>query len=157
MDGLNYTTPVIGMNVSLLRFESMQLLESLTRLISRFRYPVSLPEDVAHDLGMHLPNTLSFHEFLLLLGSPHQRPAKLRKYMSRTIAEAMFESALKKENFRSCSLFSYYFNKGWLVFALYFDEDARLRRIYLQCPNCVSIDGFDIPLEEEIFAVASSD
>lgn len=134
----------------------MQLLESLTRLICRFRYPVSLPEDVAHDLGMHLPNTLNFQEFLYLLSSPYQRPAKLRKYMSRTLAESTFESALKKESFRSCSLFSYYFNKGWLVFALYFDEDGRLRRIYLQCPACEPIDGFDLPLDEEILAEASS-
>lgn len=134
-----------------------QLLESLTRLISRFRYPVSLPEDVARDIGMHLPNTLSFQEFLRLLSAPHQRPAKLRKYMSRTLAESTFDSALKKETFKSSSLFSYYFNKGWLVFALYFDEDSRLRRVYLQCPSCASMDGFDLVLdEEELFAVASS-
>lgn len=134
----------------------MQLLESLTRLICRFRYPVSLPEDVARDLGMHLPNTLSFQEFLKLLSAPYQRPAKLRKFMSRSLAESTFASALKKETFRSCSLFSYYFNKGWLVFALYFDDDARLRRIYLQCPATEIIDGFDLSLEEDIFAEASS-
>lgn len=134
----------------------MQLLESLTRLLSRFRYPVSLPEDIAHDIGMHLPNSLNFQAFLKLLASPHQRPAKLRKYMSRALAESTFESALKKEMFKSCSLFSYYFNKGWLVFALYFDEDSRLRRVYLQCPACASIDGFDLSLEEETLAAASS-
>jgi hypothetical protein len=125
----------------------MQLLESLTRLLSRFRYPVSLPEDVAHDLGMYLPNTLNFQEFLHLLSSPHQRPAKLRKYMGRTLAESTFESALKKEMFKSCSLFSYYFNKGWLVFALHFDDDGRLRRVYLQYP---AREGFDLPLEEDL-------
>ncbi|HEY4832828.1 MAG TPA: hypothetical protein VIH61_09755 [Waddliaceae bacterium] len=135
----------------------MHLLESLTRLISRFRYPVSLPEDVAHDLGMYLPNSLNFQEFLQILASPQQRPAKLRKYMSRTLAESTFESALKKEAFKSCSLFSYYFNKGWLVFALYFDEDSRLRRVYLQCPAaCEPIDGFDLALEDELLAQASS-
>ena len=134
----------------------MHLVESLMRLISRFRYPVSLPEDIAHDLGLHLPNSLNFQAFLKLLASPHQRPAKLRKYMSRTLAEATFETALKKESFKSCALFSYYFNKGWLVFALYFDEDSRLRRVYLQCPACESIDGFDLSLEEEILAKASS-
>ena len=134
----------------------MHLLKSLTRLISRFRYPVSLPEDIAHDLGMYLPNTLNFQKFLQLLSSPHHRPAKLRKYMSRGVAEATFESALKKEAFKSCSLFSYYFNKGWLVFALYYDEDSRLRRVHLQCPACTSIEGFDLPLEEEFFDQASS-
>lgn len=134
----------------------MHLLQSLTRLLSRFRYPVSLPEDVAHDLGMYLPNTLNFHELLQLLASPSHRPSKLRKFMSRPTAEATFVSALKKETFKSCSLFSYYFNKGWLVFALYFDEDSRLRRVYLQCPSCESMDGFDLPLEEELLAQASS-
>lgn len=134
----------------------MHLLESLTRLISRFRYPVSLPEDVTRDLGLCIPNTLNFHEFLIALSSPHHRPAKLRKFMTRRLAEQTFESALKKESFKSSTLFSYYFNKSWLVVALYFDEEERLRRIYLQCPACQEIDGFDIPLEEEVFQAASS-
>lgn len=135
----------------------MLLLEALTRLMSRFRYPVSLPEDVARDLGMNLPNTLTFNEFLKILASPQQRPSKLKKYMTRKQAEMAFGSALKKEFFKSSSLFSYYFNKGWLVFALYYDECSRLRRIYLQCPSTSSIDGFDLPLDEEfIFAAASS-
>lgn len=134
----------------------MHVFESFIRLISRFRYPVSLPEDVAHDLGMYLPNTLNFKEFLQLLASPHQRPAKLRKYMPRCLAEGAFQSALKKETFGSCSLFSYYFNKGWLVFTLYFDESSRLRRIHLQCPACVSIEGFDLPMDEDYLAEASS-
>lgn len=127
----------------------MHLFDGLTRLLSRFRYPVSLPEDVAHDLGLYLPNTLNFKEFLCLLNAPHQRPTKLRKYMDRTLAEASFETALRKEVFRSCSLFSYYFNKGWLVFTLYFDEQSRLRRVYLQCPACEQTDGFDIPIDDE--------
>lgn len=134
----------------------MRWLENLARLLSRFRYPVSLPEDVARDLGMQLPNTLQFKEFLLLLSSPHHRPSKLRKYMSRPQAEQTFQSALKKETFKSCSLYSYYFNKSWLVIALYFDEEERLRRLHLQCPACEQLDGFDIPLEEEFYAVASS-
>jgi hypothetical protein len=128
----------------------MHVLESLNRLICRFRYPVSLPEDVAHDLGMHLPNTLSFREFLRLLTAPYQRPAKLRKYMARSLAESTFESALKKETFCSCSLFSYYFNKRWLVFALYFDEESRLRRVYLQCPTDEAVEGLDLFLDEEV-------
>ena len=134
----------------------MRVLESLTRLISRFRYPVSLPEDVAHDLGMNLPNTLNYHEFLQLLSSPHHRPTKLRKFMSRRQAEQTFELALKKETFKSCSLFSYCFNKSWLVIALYFDEQERLRRVYLQCPSCEKFDGFDLAIEQECFPVASS-
>ncbi len=135
----------------------MTLMDSLTRLISRFRYPVSMPEDVAHDLGFHLPNTLCYRDFLKLLSSAQYRPTKLWKMMPRELAEATFQSALKKENFKSSSLFSYYFNKSWLVFALYFDEDHRLRRLYLQCPSCVSVNSFDILLDEEfVLAQASS-
>lgn len=127
----------------------MDLLENLTRLLSRFRYPVSLPEDVSHDLGIYLPNTLSFQNFLKLLASPHHRSTTLRRYLSRSQAEGALKSALRKETFKSCSLFSYYFNKGWLVFTLYFDEKARLRRVYIQCPACEAIEGFDLPLDEE--------
>ncbi len=132
------------------------MLEKITRLICRFRYPVSLPEDVARDLGMYLPNTLRFQSFLKSLSIPRYRPTNVRKFMFREAAEAAFGSALKKESFKSCSLFSYYFNKGWLVFALYFDDAGRLRRLYLQCPTCVESEGFDIPLEEDIFVRASS-
>lgn len=127
----------------------MQLFAGVTRLISRFRYPVSLPEDVAHDLGMQLPNTLSFQQFLKLLTSPHQRPSKLRKYMTRETAEATFGSALRKDIFKSCSLYSYYFKKSWIVFSLYFDEKSRLRRVSLQCPTLPSLEGFDLALDEE--------
>ncbi len=135
----------------------MTLLTSLTRLISRFRYPVSLPEDVAHDLGFHLPNMLSFCDFLRLLQSDEYRPTRLCKFMQREDAEKRFGSALKKESFKSSSLFSYYFNKSWLVFALYFDEHDRLRRLHMQCPSCVTVKSFDIPLDEEmVLARASS-
>ena len=126
------------------------MLESLTRLVSRFRYPVSLPEDVSRDLGIHLPNTLNFPDFLKLLASPHHHSSKLCKYLPRHRAEAVFELALKKEKFKSCSHFSYYFNKGWLVFSLCFDEEARLRRVYIQCPACETLEeGFELPLDEE--------
>lgn len=126
------------------------MLESLTRLISRFRYPVSHPEDISHDLGMNLPNHLKFGEFLKVLSSPNQQPARLYKKMSRSLAEMVFETALKKECFGSCSLFSYYFNKGWLVFALYFDEKECLRRVTIQSPSCEKLDKFDLSLREYI-------
>ncbi|MFZ0566117.1 MAG: hypothetical protein WAM28_08040 [Chlamydiales bacterium] len=127
----------------------MQLLESIIRLLSRFRYPVSLPEDVARDLGLFLPNTLGFRDFLRLLASPHHRCARLHKYISRHRAEAVFESALQTEKFKSCTLISYYFNKGWLVFTLHFDEQMLLTRISIQCPACERIEGFDLPLDEK--------
>ncbi|MCH9609057.1 MAG: hypothetical protein S4CHLAM45_08180 [Chlamydiales bacterium] len=135
----------------------MTMLNAFTRLVSRFRYPVSMPEDVAQDLGLLLPNTLSYCDFLSLLNTAQYRPTKLWKMMPRELAEMTFKSALKREEFRSSTLFSYYFNKSWLVFALYFDEDSKLRRLHLQCPSCVSVKSFDILLDEEfVLAQASS-
>ena len=127
----------------------MQIVENLTRLISRFRYPVSLPEDLAKDLGVKLVNTVNFRQLLRILHSSDLRCNRLKRLMSRAQAEAIFRSALKKESFKSSSLFSYYFNKSWLVFALYFDEKDQLRRLYVQCPSCSNFEGFDIHLEEE--------
>lgn len=126
----------------------MQLLESLSRFMTRFRYPVTLPEDLGCDLGVDLANSLSFEQLLHALAMPTTRPKTLWKWMARASAERVFRGALKKEIFSTSSLFSYYFNQGWLVFALYFDEEGNLRRLYVQCPACEAIDGFDISLTE---------
>lgn len=136
----------------------MYLLEAFTRLLARFHYPVSLPEDIAKDLGVHLANSLSFDEFLLFLSSPHMRPAKLRKYISRRRAEGAFQSYSRREVFPSCTLYSYYFNRGWVVIALHFDEEEKLRRVYFQCPASAEIEGFNLFLESEarLYAHASS-
>lgn len=123
----------------------MQLLQGLARLVSRFRYPVSLPEDVGKDLGTHCSNLLRFHDFLALLSDSDYRPTTLRRLMPRQQAERSFQSALKREIFHSCSLFSYYFHKRWLVITLYFDKESRLRRLHLTYPDRDK-EGFDIPL-----------
>jgi hypothetical protein len=134
----------------------MHLKESLIRLINRFRYPVSLPEEIMRDLGLFLPLSLDFEHFLEHLLSPPHPPTKLRKQMPRHRAEAVFESAFKKEKFLSCSLFSYYFNQGWLVFTLYFDANDHLRRIYLQCPAGAPFEGGDLFLDEEPSSMLST-
>lgn len=119
----------------------MQLLVNFSRFINRFRYPVSLPEDVAGDLGMDLPNHINFEELLRRLSE--NSPKTLWKKMSRYAAESAFQSSLKKEIFRSTSLFSYYFSQGWIVITLYFDENNSLRRLYVQTPHT---EGFDLQL-----------
>lgn len=125
----------------------MDLFLRLGRLMNRFRYPVSQPEEVAHDLGVELSNSLSFSEFLDLLSSPSISPTRACKYMPRIAAEKIFEGALRREQFQSISLFSYYFPQGWLVFVLHYDQGARLRRLQLQCPAGVyHLEEFDIPL-----------
>jgi hypothetical protein len=121
----------------------MQLLENISRLLSRFRYPVSLPEDIAADLGISLSNHLSFDALIESLSS--LSPSTLSKWMPRFKAENVFQSAIRKEIFKSCSLFSYKFNQGWVVIALYFNEEARLTRVFLQSPSSET----DLDLKDE--------
>lgn len=109
----------------------MNLLAPLFKLLIRFRYPVSLPEDVATDLGLNLSNYLTFPEFIDCLIHSQQRPTKLIKFMPREQAERIFTMALRKERFKQNSLFSYHFNGGWMEFILQFDEQSRLRRLYI--------------------------
>lgn len=102
------------------------------RLLLRFRYPVSMPEDVAKDLGLEISNFLTFNEFIRHLTNPLQTPKKLSRFMPREQAEGIFHAALKKEKFNHNSLFSYHFNGSWMEFMLSFDEQSRLRRIYVR-------------------------
>ncbi len=129
----------------------MQLIENISRLLSRFRYPVSLPMDVASDLGLFLPNTLPFQEFIRLLTSPHSLPTTLKKGMPRYKAESVFKLAIRKEIFKSSSLFSYKFNQGWVTVALYFNDHDLLTRLFLQSPYA----EIDLPLEQEVVSISS--
>ena len=104
---------------------------SFRRFLIRFRYPMSMPEDVANDLGLEISNLVTFNEFIHRLTSPESRPKKLIRFMPREQAESVFSTALRKEKFNQNSLFSYYFNGGWMEFALSFDGQSRLRRIYI--------------------------
>lgn len=106
-------------------------LDFFKRFIIRFRYPVSTPEDVAKDLGLNISNFLPFEQFIDCLLHLPVPPRKLTKFMPREQAESIFRMALRKEKFKQNSLFSYYFNGGWMEFMLQFDEQSRLRRIYI--------------------------
>jgi len=124
----------------------------------RLRYPVSLPEEIATDLGISVSNFLTFDEFVCQLTSHSCRPRRLLRFMPREEAEAAFQSAQRKERFCRSSLFSYYFHEGWLEFSLYFDEHARLRRIYIQHKDLAREQGIEIPLDqqEESLNISSS-
>ena len=110
----------------------MNLFKPFSYLWIRFRYPSSTPEDVASDLGLHCSNLLSFEEFINYLINPHHCPSKLCRFMPREQAEQAFRMALRKEKFSHNSLFSYYFKGGWVEFVLHFDEQSRLRRLYIR-------------------------
>ena len=124
--------------------DTMKFLSPFFRLLSRFRYPVSLPEDVAKDLGFSLSNFMSFGELVQCLTHSTTPPANLQRFMPRSQAEKVFQKALRKEKFSQNSLFSYYFNEGWMEFVLQFDDDSRLRRLYIQHKKIK--DKTEIPL-----------
>jgi len=108
---------------------SMQFFSAVRNMLIRFRYPVSLPEDVASSLGVDIENSIEFQNFLTKCHA--SRPTRLTKFMPRMEAERAFHTALRKEKFSSSSLYSFYFNEGWLEFELQFDANSLLRRVYL--------------------------
>lgn len=110
----------------------MNLLKPFSHLLVRFRYPISTPEDIANDLGLHCSNLFSFQELMGYLTSPSRRLTKLCRFMPREQAEEVFRLALRKEKFSQNSLFSYYFKGGWVEFVLHFDNQSRLRRLYIR-------------------------
>lgn len=129
--------------------ESMKAFDWLFHCFLRLRYPVSLPEDIATDLGISASNFLTFNEFVFHLTNLSCRPKRLTRFMPRDQAEAAFQSAQRKECFGRNSLYSYYFHEGWLEFSLYFDEHSRLRRIYMQHKHLTCEQGIEIPLNCE--------
>jgi hypothetical protein len=128
----------------------MKAFDWLFYVFHRFRYPVSLQEEIATDLGVKVANFLTFEEFVRCLTSPSCRPSHLERFMSRDKAEAAFERAQRKEKFGRSSLYSYYFHEGWLEFSLHFDEQARLRRVYLQHKHIIAEQGIEIPLKKPV-------
>ena len=127
----------------------MKLINFFYHFMLRLRYPVSLPEDIATDLGINASNFLTFQELVYQLTNQKCRPKRLIRFMPREEAEAVFRSALRKEKFKRNSLFSYYFHEGWLEFILQFDEQSRLRRIYLQHKEIQSETGIELLLNRD--------
>lgn len=110
----------------------MGTLDCFSRFFLRFRYPVTLPEDIAQALGITVSNSIKFDELIKKLTSPDCCPTKLKKFMNRSEVEEAFCAAQRKEHFKQISLFSYYFSEGWVEFKLEFDSDSLLRRMYIQ-------------------------
>lgn len=127
----------------------MKLIDSLKRVIMRLRYPVSMPEDIADALGISLPNSLTFKEFVQQVTKPCSLPTRLAKYMPRELAEKAFWNAVCKERFCEKTLICYYFTEGWVEFMLQFDKDSRLRRIYIMHREIQADRGIEIPLNTD--------
>lgn len=117
-----------------------------SRFFLRFRYPFALPEDIALDLGIDISSFVTFDEFIKELINPKCCPKTLTKLMPRSKAENTFQGAQKKEVFMRSSLFSYYFNEGWLEFKLEFDSNSLLRRVYIQHKDIQEDQGIELHL-----------
>jgi hypothetical protein len=120
--------------------------DRLARFIARFRYPVSLPEDVAETLGIEVSNFLSFDELIKKLSCCHSNPLRLAKYMPRRQAENAFQHATCIDRFGRKTLVSYYFPEGWVEFVLEYDGDGLLRRMYLRHKGVESEQGEEVGL-----------
>lgn len=125
----------------------MKFKDHFWRFCARFRYPVSMPEDVSTALGIPLSNFMPPDQLVGKICS--SLPTKLSKFMPRSEAEAAFASAVCKERFSDNTVCTYCFNQGRIVFILKFDEANRLRRIYLQHKQIRSDQGVEIPLQWE--------
>lgn len=111
------------------------MLEPIFTLFFRWRYPVSTPKDLSEDLGVSLSLLLASPSLVSALTSPTLSTSRLCRYMTREMAEKRFAHAIKKEKFPQYSLFSYSFKEGWIEFLLYFDQESRLRRLYVKHKN----------------------
>ncbi|MCB1112240.1 MAG: hypothetical protein H7A37_00160 [Chlamydiales bacterium] len=124
----------------------MNWLDPFSRFFARFRYPVSLPEDVAKALGITVSNFLTFEQFLACLTSTDCRPVRLAKFMPREEAEELFSGSTEINRFGDRTAISYYFDHdGWLELSLIF-KDGKLRRVYLNHRKITQEEGVEIPL-----------
>jgi hypothetical protein len=107
--------------------------QSFRRLLIRLRHPISLPEEIARDLGIPISNYLDYQQLTHFIRQGGLTPTKLHKFMARDVAEAAFDHAIKVEKFCRESHFSYCFNDHWMDFTLHFDQNDQLRRLYFHC------------------------
>lgn len=124
----------------------MKAVDLFRRFLLRFRYPITLPEEVAKALGIDLPNFLTFDELVERLSCPNCRPTTLARFMHRQQAEEFFQHAHCHEHFKQSSLFSFYFTEGCLEFVLQYDDQSLLRRMYIQHPRFKQERGIEIRL-----------
>jgi len=124
----------------------MKSIEFLKSLFVRFRYPISLPQDIEEATGVELSNALSFEEMVEQLSHCCFCPKKIQKFMPRNKAESIFKTARLCERFCDRTLFSFCFTEGWVEFVLKFDSYSRLRRVYLMHKRVKEDLGIEIPL-----------
>lgn len=127
----------------------MGILQKALKFFCRFKHPISFPEDIGKDLGIQiLYKGINFQNCIEYLIDPRYKPKNLIKFMPRAEAESKLRLAIRKERFKNSSLFSYHVFHGWLAFKLVFDNQNRLRRLYLQHKDLKTLtdEGIEIKL-----------
>lgn len=122
------------------------MLRFFSFVMMRFRFPFSRPDEVAEALGVDLPRCGTIEGFITHLLQKGTYPRNLMKNMNRKEAESFFNTALKKEHFKQKTLISYLFSQGWLELMLLFDDNGKLRRMYIYHKATRSSQGVEIPL-----------
>ncbi len=129
----------------------MKFLDSCLRLFCQFKYPLSLPDEVALAIGMRQANFIPFDLLCKTITPPRDAPKALKKYMNRKEAEKVFKSALSRKFEPLQSHFSYTVDGTTVNFTLHFDQNERLRRLVVQREEIYFAKGIDIPLETSPF------
>lgn len=109
---------------------------------TRLRYPYSLPEEIAKDLGIPLTNQMPYQRLQTRICKRRWCPTTLYKFMPKEDALEMLSSAYRIDHFGNKEIVSYYFREGWIEFELNFDEESRLRRLELHTAS----ETIEIPL-----------
>lgn len=122
-------------------------MQDLKNFCVRFRHPVSVPQDISLALGVDIPPFASFDNIIRFLTSPPCCPGTLKKYMLRSRAEKFFANARRQDIFAERILFSYYFLRGCIEFDLRFDQEDRLRRVYVNYSGAKTDLGIELPIE----------
>lgn len=130
---------------SVLKVQAKQFIGALAHLKVRLRYPYALPSEIGNALGLSLDDTVLFPSLLDIL-SNLQKPGSLARFMTRKQAERCFCKASRCEKFTTSSLYSFRFNEGWVEFELQFDEEDKLRRLFLIHKEIHDKDRLEIPL-----------
>jgi len=123
-----------------------RLSKPLLAFFVRLRYPYSLPEELASDLGLPLCNSMPFARIETKICKRRWCPSTLYKFMSRDEALSTLSRAYRVDHFGCKEIVSYYFREGWIEFELHFDPEGRLRRLQLHAPKQLSLEPIEIPL-----------
>ncbi len=133
---------------STLKVHASQIYNAITHMKVRMRYPYALPSDIGTSLGQSIDDSITFPLLLKIL-SNLQEPRSLARFMNRDRAEKSFILATRCERFTTSTLYSFRFNEGWIEFELHFDEEDKLRRLFILHKEIVSCDRIEIPLSKE--------